>query len=173
MFYDFVNSQKSKCIKKEAKQLSSFSKPCIEGITFPYIPYYNRNSAGQVDSLSHLISTHAYSHLNNVYICKYTGYLSVMLNYYVGIQWRPFPILEIFRFIVPDFYYIWPWNRISCQMHIFSTKSIWKGEKKSVSYLKKLGNILQGYFPHFHFTNISLVIQAMSYKRKQTQLYLC
>ena len=74
---------------------------------------------------------HTYSHLNNVYICKYAGYLSIMLSIMlnVTVHWCPFPILEIFRFIVPDFNYIWPWDRISCHMHVFSTKSIWKGEK--------------------------------------------
>lgn len=48
MFYDFVTSQETKRVKKETKRLKIFSKPSIEGIAFPCVPNYKRNSVSQV-----------------------------------------------------------------------------------------------------------------------------
>lgn len=100
--------------------------------------------------LSHLFFAHAYSHLTNVCICHSTGYLSVMINCDVVILWWPFPMREIFRLIVPDSNYIWPCRKISCQMLVFSTKSIWK-EGKGLGHTLKTWKHFTKILPSFLF----------------------
>ena len=110
--------------------------------------------------LIRLFSTHAYGHLTNGYICQHTVYLSVMLDHHVIVCRGPFPVLEIFRLTVPDSDYVWPWDKIRCQMHIFSTKSIWKEEKG-------LGHTLQNLEILYKDTFRTFILQMFHWASKQ------
>lgn len=135
-------SQKINYAKKEKSSLSSLLMEShflelkfIRGIQYVK---YKFEKVGRMIALGYQspIFTHDHICLSNIHICQFTSYLSVMINCFFLVCWWPDTISKIIRLIVPDSNHICPWDRIRSQIHIFSTKSIWK-KGKGLGYTLK------------------------------------